>query len=297
VRHARRPGATPGSAMTAAVSPWTCPCCRTPVSSAFCPDCGERPITPPDFTLSGLLAQALKAVGSIDGRLLRTLRALIGRPGALTEAYAQGQRKPWVGPFQLLLIANVFFFAMQSITHTKIFSSSLDSHLYRQDWSVLAQQLVAQRLAASHTTLERYAPLFDQAVVLNAKSLVVLMVLPFVPLLPLVFRRSRRPFGVHVAFALHLYAFMLLLFCVSLAIEAGDRWLLSGAGLESARVDNLLTAFNLTLCAGYVFIATGRVYASRGVPRMLQALTLSVAVGAILLGYRFAIFLVTLYAT
>jgi len=283
--------------MTAAVPPWNCPSCRTSVSSAFCPDCGERPLAPPDVTLKGLLAQALKAVGSIDGRLLRTLRALIVRPGELTEAYAQGQRKPWVGPFQLLLIANLFFFAMQSLTRTRIFASSLDSHLHRQDWSALAQQLVAQRLAASHTTLEHYAPLFDQAAVLNAKSLVVLMAVTFVPLLPLVFRRRGRPFAVHAAFALHLYAFMLLLFCASLAIEAGDRWLLGGAGLESARMDNLLTAFNLTLCAGYVYVAAGRVYASRGVAKVLQALALSLAVGVILLGYRFAIFLITLSGT
>jgi hypothetical protein len=282
--------------MAATVPPWTCPSCHTTLVTRFCPGCGERPVGPPDLTLKGIAAQVLKAVGGVDGRLLRSLRLLLGRPGALTEAYARGQRKPYLGPFQLLLIANVFFFAAQSLTHTKIFSSTLDSHLHHQDWSAVAQSMVARRLEATQTTLDRYAPLFDQAVVLNAKSLVVVMVLPFVLLLPIVFRRSRRAFAIHVAFALHLYAFMLLLFCVSLAVEAVDR-LLGGAGLESARMDNALTAFNLAVCAVYVYLAAGTVYASRGARRLLEALGLTLAIGAILLGYRFAIFAITLYAT
>jgi hypothetical protein len=282
--------------MAATVPPWTCPSCHTTLVTPFCPGCGERPVGPPDLTLKGIAAQVLKAVGGVDGRLLRSLRLLLGRPGALTEAHARGQRKPYLGPFQLLLIANVFFFAAQSLTHTKIFSSTLDSHLHHQDWSAVAQGMVARRLEATQTTLDRYAPLFDQAVVLNAKSLVVVMVLPFVLLLPIVFRRSRRPFAIHVAFALHLYTFMLLLFCVSLAVEAVDR-LFGGAGHESARMDNALTVFNLSLCAVYVHLAAGTVYASRGVRRLLEALGLTLAIGAILLGYRFAIFAFTLYTT
>ena len=175
---------------------------------------------PPDLTVRGVFAQLVKALSGIDGRLLRSLRTLVRHPGTLTTAYVAGRRKPFIGPFQLFLVANVAFFTAQSLTHMRIFSSPLDSHLYHQDWSAAAQRLVAHRLASSDMTLERYAPLFDQAVVLNAKSLVVLMVVPFALFLPLLFLRSRRPFATHVSFALHLYAFVLLLFCVALAILA-----------------------------------------------------------------------------
>ena len=277
-------------------APWTCPNCRKAVATLFCPDCGERPVAPPDLSLKGVSAQVLKAVGGIDGRLIRSLRALIGRPGMLTEAYRQGRRKPYLGPFQLFLIVNLFFFAAQSLTHTKIFSSSLDSHLHHQDWSEVAQQMVSKRLEATHTTLDRYAPLFDQAVVLNAKSLVILMAAPIALLLPIVFLRSGRPFAVNVAFALHLVAFLLLLFCFSLAVVGVDL-LLGGVGLESARMDNALTLFNLCACATYLALATGRVYSASGVTRVLRVLALTLAVGVIVPGYRFAIFAITLYTT
>jgi Protein of unknown function (DUF3667) len=275
---------------------WTCPSCNAIVPTAFCPACGERPVGPPDLTFRGLLAQFTKAISGIDGRLIRSFWTLLTRPGALTNAYVQGRRKPYIGPFQLFLIANVAFFAVQSLTRTKVFSSTLDSHLHRQDWSDLAQQLVSQRLEATHRTLDRYAPLFDQAVVLNSKSLVILMVVPFALLLPIVFLRSRRPFATHVVFSLHLYAFLLLLFCVALAVAAVDV-LLGGAGLDSARMDNVLTVINLLACAMYLYAATGPVYAESGAAtRVLKACGLALAVGAIVLGYRFLIFLFTLYA-
>lgn len=202
----------------------------------------------------------------------------------------------YTGPFQLFLIANVLFFAMQSLTNTDVVSSKLDSHLRNQDWSVLAQRLVSHHLEAMQTTLDLYAPIFNQAVVLNAKSLIILMAVPFALLLPIVFYRQRRPFVAHVVFSLHLYTFLLLLFCVSLTVASVDV-LFGGAGLNSARMDNILSIFNLAACAAYLYIATGRVYGGSRMIRTLKVVVLAPAVASILLGYRFAIFLITLYST
>jgi hypothetical protein len=52
------------------------------------------------------------------------------KSGVLTVAYVQGRRLPYIGPFQLFLLSNVLFFAMQSQTNTNIVSSPLDSHLH-----------------------------------------------------------------------------------------------------------------------------------------------------------------------
>jgi len=277
-------------------SSWTCPNCGILLSTPFCPGCGERPIAALDLSLKGLAAQLLKTIGGVDGRLLRSLRALLLHPGALTLAYGEGRRKPFIGPFQLFVLANVVFFAVQSLTHTRVFSSSLDLHLHHQDWSALAQELINGRLAATHTTLDRFAPLFDRAVVLHAKSLVIAMAVPFALLLPLVYFSTRRPFSIHVVFALHLYAFLLLLFCVALGIAALDA-ASGGGGLASASIDNLLTGLLLVCSPAYLYLASGRVYGVTGWSRVAGSLLLAVAVGVIVVGYRFAIFLVTLYTT
>jgi hypothetical protein len=266
------------------------------VTTPFCPGCGERPIVAADLSLKGIVAQLAKAVGGVDGRLLRTLRGLLRHPGSLTLAYAEGRRKPLVGPLQLFLLANVAFFAAQSLTHMRVFSSSLASHLHQQDWSALAQDLVADRLAATRTTLEAYAPLFDRAVVLHAKSLVIAMVPPFAIALPLLFLRSRQPFSVHLAFALHFYAFVLLLFCLCLA-AAAVAVLFGSRGLESAPVDNALTGLIVVASALYLYAAAATVYGARGLAGAVKAIVLAIWVVVIVVAYRFAMLLVTLYTT
>jgi hypothetical protein len=196
----------------------------------------------------------------------------------------------------LFLIANVLFFALQWLTGTNIFSSTLDSHLHHQDWSDLARTLLDQRLKKTGTPIELYAPVFDHAVVTNAKSLIVLMTIPFAALLPLLFVGRRRPFMVHVVFALHLYTFLLLLFCVALLAAKFSAWMGWG-GLDSALVDNVLSVFNLAACAVYAYLAIGRVYGTSGATRVAQSAVLALAVGTIVLGYRFLLFLITLYGT
>jgi hypothetical protein len=44
-------------------------------------------------------------------------------------------------------------------------------------------------------------------------------------------------------------------------------------------------------------VASSRVYAARGVVRGVQAIGLALATGCIVLGYRFALFVLTLYST
>lgn len=275
---------------------WQCPTCDARVTTPFCATCGEEPPAPRDLTLRGLTAKLIHLATSIDARTIRTARCLLRHPGALTIAWLRGVRKPYVAPFQLFLIANVIFFALQWLTGETVLSSSLDSHLHHQDWSALAGSLVSRKLQSTHTTLDLYAPVFDRAVVVNAKSLIILMTLPFALLLPLVFWRRQRPVMAHVVFALHLYTFLLLFFCLAL-IAAKLSALLGFGGLESAPVDNVLSVVNVVACALYLFAAMGPVYGAAGALRWAQTIVLVVAVGALVLGYRFVVFLITLYTT
>ena len=275
---------------------WTCPTCHNHVRTPFCPACGERPVNEDDLKLLGLFKQFFHAISNIDSRLIRSFRNLVRHPGLLTLAYVRGQRMPYTGPIQLFLIANVLFFAMQSATNINIVSSQLDSHLYSQDWSILAQRLVSNHLETMHMTLASYTPVFNNAVVTNAKSFIILMVVPFTLLLPVLFLRARQPFVTHIIFSLHLYTFLLLLFCVCVTIAAIDM-LFGGPGLNSAGMDNVLSIFNLAVCAVYLHVATGRVYGGKGITRAAKIAILAPAVAIILLGYRFVIFLITVYST
>ena len=75
---------------------------------------------------------------------------------------------------------------------------------------------------------------------LNAKTLIILMVLPFTLMPAATF--PRRPFVAHAVFALHFYASLMLLFCVLLAIAAVDSRL-GGSGM--AELDKPLFLLHL----------------------------------------------------
>jgi hypothetical protein len=280
----------------AATRKWICPSCGKQRATAYCPACGEEPLRPRDLKVDDLATRIFTALSSIDGKLIRSFRALLARPGALTEAYVAGQRRSYLGPLQLFLIANALFFAVQSWTHLAIFSSPLDSHLHNQDWQETARQLTAARLQARHQTLAAFAPIFDRAALLNAKALIILMALAFAPVLPLFYPGARRAFGAHVIFSLHLYTFVLLLMCVSMLLAEADL-LLGGGGLASEPVDIALSLFNLAACAVYLYPATGRFYGSRGATRIAKLAGLTILIGAIALAYRFMILLITLYTS
>lgn len=287
---------SPSESTKHATRQWTCATCRVNVNTLHCPGCGEKTLEAKDVTFMGLMSQVFQSLTSVDSRLLRSLQVLMSRPGVITNAYVIGPRKPYIGPFQLFLIVNVLFFAVQSFSGWPVFSTSLHSHMYDQDWSEFARTLVAHRLQAEHMALATYAPVFDHAVDVNAKSLVILLVLPFTLLLIPLFAGSGRPFVTHLVFALHLLAFLLLCSCVLLLFTALIS-ALGGAGLRVPFVDWGLFVVLIVVIAAYLYVATAVVYEAKGLVRALKVALLAVVIAAAVPGYRFLIFLVTLYFT
>jgi hypothetical protein len=276
--------------------PWVCPTCSFSLCTPYCSTCGEKTPGARDLTLRGFFTQFFQAFSSIDRRVIRSFGSLLTRPGELTQSFIQGQRIPFVGPFQLFLVANLLFFALQSLTSTNIVSATLDSHIHLQDWSGFATDLVNRHLEIKQTTLELYTPIFNQALLFNAKTFIILMVVPFAVMLLLLFYRNQQHLIAHVVFSLYLYAFLLLLFCFSILIAA-IQMLFGGDGLNSPRMDTILSLINLTALGAYLYAATGRVYKVNGKERLVKVVVLMFTAAFIFLGYKFLLFLITLYFT
>lgn len=285
-----------GESVVTNIEPWQCPTCKTNVDTAYCPACGERVMHARDLTLRGLLENMFAAFTNLDFRLLRSFRRLVSSPGFLTVAYLDGRRKPYLTPVSVFLVANVFFFAIETLSGGKIFTTPLDSHLHTQPWSELTPQLVEHRLSEKQMTLELYAPVFDQALATKARSLIIFMALAFSFLPALLFLGSRRPLVAHVAFSLHFYAFLLLLFSIATAIPPVESWL-GGDGFESEVLDHFLAVSLVIASAVYLYFAMATVYGARGIARVLKTAALSAGVVGIVLGYRFVLLLITLYTT
>jgi hypothetical protein len=88
-----------------------CRNCGAPVSQAFCPQCGqETRLALP--TAREFLKDAAGRYVSLDGRLWRTLAALLLHPGFLTREYLSGRRRRYVRPARLFLVLSIAMFAL-----------------------------------------------------------------------------------------------------------------------------------------------------------------------------------------
>ena len=184
------------------------------------------------------------------------------------------------------------------LTGGEVFSTPLASHLKSQPWSdsEAVQHLIAHKLEVKQMTLASYAPVFDQAVAAKARTLIILMALMFSLAPALLFRNRKRPLIAHAVFSLHLYAFLMLLLSLALAIQVISQWL-GGPGQESDVFDHVLSTGLVIASAVYLYFAIATAYAERGISRALKTMLLTVVAANIVLGYRFALLLITLYST
>jgi hypothetical protein len=286
-----------------ATASWACPTCMRSTLMPYCEACGERKPHPHELTLIGLCRQAFEAFTSYDSRLLQTFRKLMFAPGSLTLLYLQGSRKPYLGPFGLFLVANVLFVITAALADTNAFSMPLAKHLNEQPWSDLpithfnyAEHLVTGRLEATDRTLAAYTPVFDAAVTANSKVFLFMMVFPLALVATLMFSGQQRPFATHLGFSLHFHAFLLtFISCVMLFM-----WLevlFGGEGLSIYLTDLIVSFTLLAVSALYIYISAVKIYQPAPYAGIFKASLLVFTAVLMFLGYRFLLFVFTLYTT
>ena len=88
-----------------------CRNCGAPAPGTFCPQCGQETAialpTPRQF-----LKEAAGRYVALDGRMWRTLAALLFRPGFLTREYLAGRRRRYIRPARLFLVLSIAMFAL-----------------------------------------------------------------------------------------------------------------------------------------------------------------------------------------
>jgi len=254
-----------------------CENCGEIVVGAYCHACGQKRISEKDRRLGHLLGQAFAVVTDLDGRFLRTLRALVFQPGRLSRDYIDGRRKQWIAPMGLFLLANALFFVLPSgITD---FNLPLRNQLQGQPHSAFTRGWVEARVSARDALRrERWEKQqaatrparpptygvaeFSQTYDARAGDVGKALIAVHIPFLALgvwaVYGRRRRYVAEHVVVATHLFTFMLLF--VQLVLLPGG-WLYAalghadGGGLPPAVM--VMTAIMLGL---YTAVALRRSY-------------------------------------
>lgn len=94
-----------------------CRNCDARVAGEYCANCGqETRIELPSFR--AFMRDAAGRYVALDGRLWRTLYALIAWPGFLTHEYFAGRRRRYIRPARLFLVTSVLLFAIIGLVST-----------------------------------------------------------------------------------------------------------------------------------------------------------------------------------
>ena len=143
-----------------------CRNCGRPAPDAFCPSCGqETDIRLP--TVRQFMHDATGRLIAFDGRLWRTLFALVAKPGLLTREYFAGRRRRYLRPTRLFLVMSVILFGVLRLTTSPI---QLDDRVLKVDETDKASALESAAMSDGVAAGEGFGVSLDKDLNLIVKG-------------------------------------------------------------------------------------------------------------------------------
>lgn len=178
-----------------------CLSCGTAAGGNYCSNCGEEAIHHDALSFGHLAHDFLHEFTHIDGKIWRTLRALLVAPGLLTSEYWAGRRGLWIRPLRLYLVISALQLILAPASSgplgIKVWAGR-DAHgeprysvgaMPNREAATLVDERVEKKIQSVYLWI-RYLSLFLFA----AASLAL-------------YRRRQPYLGAHLIFGLHYYSF------------------------------------------------------------------------------------------
>ncbi|PCI63342.1 MAG: hypothetical protein COB37_05115 [Kordiimonadales bacterium] len=256
-----------------------CQSCQTPFAGGFCHGCGERKLEDGQRKVSVLFGQLLEEVSSLDGKLFRTAKAFMMRPGELSLAHYRGVRKPYIRPLTLFLLINVLYFLVSNLT-----DFALPLHDQKlQPYGGWLTAIIENEIATSGKTFDELAVVYNMTSELVAKSIVIISVPFLVPFVWLINPQRRFYLIDHTVFSVHIYSFVLVWPMVLVALNTVIA-LLKPDGALSLWYPALMLFPPLFI---YSFFAQKKMYGGGILVSLAKAFIIFVGVGVSHFIYRF----------
>lgn len=265
-----------------------CANCGTVLAGEYCHACGQKRFIESERRFGHLVRQFIGSATDLDGRIWRTLRALLFQPGLLSHEYLIGRRARWLSPVSLFLAVSVLYFLapLRGGDLTLQFNQQVSAEVRAraigpdetlspaqrlaagQWYSPITAPWIVQRVArrdaiaraasggATGYDMREYRLAYDARADDISKGLVVLHV-PFAALaLMLLFRRQHRYYAEHFVVALHYLAFWMIALQVIAQLINLAHLLPAGTAPQAAFYDWIMR----TLLSLYAILALRRAY-------------------------------------
>lgn len=182
----------------------SCKNCGTALNGNFCHKCGEKLVAENDFSAFSLLKLSFSTITNFDSKFFKTFSLLIFKPGKLTEEFILGRRKSYMQPFQVFVLANLFFFFF--LTNTDVFRNL--SKWYFEEPGV--KNKIESIVIEKNISRDYLAISYDNQSASLSKSAIAIII-PLMALMFLVLNfRKKYLFGKHLVFATHFLSFLMI---------------------------------------------------------------------------------------
>jgi hypothetical protein len=271
--------AEPGAAPSAAAA--SCPECETALVGDYCHGCGEKRPEARDISVRHFFSEAAQELTSVEhSKLFHTIRALLFRPGFLTNEWMAGRRGRYLKPLNLclgILALSLFAYSVYKPVSTYDLETLLAQNGQPESRKPLERLAAAKKMEVP-ALLDRISDKWQRYMSLTP----LLIVGAFALVLQLVFIFTRRYFVEHLVFSMHFVSFstltVVLLWPVYFFI-----------GIKQGPVNYAIAALKWAVDIVYMYFAVRAVYGLRPGRTLLASVLLVV-------GY-FVTYFVTLMAT
>ncbi len=229
-----------------------CTNCGTELVGDYCFRCGQKRLPPDHLSMRHFLHEAVVHVGDFEHtKIFRTVRALLFRPGLLTNEYIAARRVDWITPLKAFVtVFAISFFLYSAFKTVAVYDArtmmDMDaSGALRRQMERLAdrrQMSFDAMVAAVNATWRTYLSLSQ-------------FIYPpfFAVFLMALYRRQRRYFVEHLVFSTHYQTFGLLA-----VVLAWPLYLITGLAMSAGAA--VLAAAMTALMVGYLIAAVRNVY-------------------------------------
>lgn len=208
-------GAEAGSVATATVATASvpaqavCPDCGGALLGDYCHTCGEKRADARDLTVKHFATDAMQELTSLDSKLLRTLTALLFRPGFLTLEWIAGRRNRYLKPLNLCLgVFALSLFAYSVYKPVSMYNLQTIMEVEKTgQFAAVIKRRAERRNKTPEVMLEEMSERWQRYMSLTPVLLVVSFALVLQVVLLLF---ARRYFVEHLVFSIHFLSFAML---------------------------------------------------------------------------------------
>ena len=194
-----------------AVPPPSCLNCGAALQGRYCSECGQR-YSPHHLGFHDLVHDAVHEFLHLDGKIFRTMKLLVMKPGALTREFLEGRRARYISPIRLYLTWSVIFFALIAIV-----PGAEETIKVRPSRPANVTMTPEEELRVARE---------GGSILVHALPQGMFVLMPVFGLLTWAFYRKRQPYYVaHLSYSVHFHAlaflFLSIILLVAMAGTAG----------------------------------------------------------------------------